>query len=94
MNPNELIDKFGGTTAVARLFNIKAPSVHAWRTKGIPDGKHIRLSLLAEQHGVASRQELRPDDWHLLWPELIKSTQSKKATKNDITAPLDKETTP
>ncbi|MDR0274128.1 MAG: helix-turn-helix domain-containing protein [Burkholderiaceae bacterium] len=60
----------GGTTAVARLFGVKAPSVHAWRESGIPDDKLIRLAPLAEQRGVASRRELRPDDWAQIWPEL------------------------
>lgn len=70
MNPNELIDKLGGTTAVARLLGIKAPSVHAWRTGWIPDDKLIRLAPLAEQRGIARRQDLRPNDWHLIWPAL------------------------
>lgn len=70
MTPNELIDKLGGTTAVARLLGIKAPSVHAWRTGGIPDDKLIRLAPFAEQRGIACRQDLFPNDWHLIWPEL------------------------
>lgn len=41
-------------------------------------------------NGLVSRQELRPDDWHLLWPELIKSTQPKKLTKYLTKEPLDK----
>ena len=70
MTHNELIDRLGGTTAVARLLGIKAPSVHAWRTGGIPDDKLIRLAPIAEKRGVARRQDLRPDDWHLIWPEI------------------------
>ena len=71
MNHNEFIDKLGGTTAVARLLGIKAPSVHAWRTGGIPDDKMIRLAPLMEQRGIVSRKTVRPDDWHLIWPELV-----------------------
>ena len=70
MNHGELIDKLGGTTAVARLLGITAPSVHAWRSRGIPDDKLIRLAPLAEKLGVADRRDLRPNDWHLIWPEL------------------------
>ena len=71
MNPNELIDRLGGTTAVARLVGIKPPCVHMWRTNGIPSGQLLRLAPIAEQRGIATRRDLRPDDWHLIWPELI-----------------------
>ena len=70
MNASEMIDKLGGTTAVAKLLNVKPPSVHGWRTAGIPDDKLIRLAPILERAGVATRQELRPDDWHSIWPEL------------------------
>ena len=33
---SELIDKLGGTTEVARLCDIRPPSVSEWRRKGIP----------------------------------------------------------
>ncbi|WP_081075653.1 hypothetical protein [Burkholderia stagnalis] len=31
-----IIDRLGGTTAVARLCECTPPSVHQWRTDGIP----------------------------------------------------------
>lgn len=70
MNASDLIDKLGGTTAVARLLNVKPPSVHGWRAAGIPDDKLIRLAPTLERAGIASRRELRPDDWQQIWPEL------------------------
>lgn len=73
MNASEIIDKLGGPTAVAKLLNIKPPSVHAWRTGGIPDDKLIRLAPVLERAGIATRRELRPDDWAEIWPELINS---------------------
>jgi len=36
MDVNYIIDQLGGTNAVARLCDIKSPSVSEWRTKGIP----------------------------------------------------------
>jgi hypothetical protein len=33
---NTVIDRLGGTTAVAKLCECKPPSVHQWRTDGIP----------------------------------------------------------
>lgn len=31
-----IIDRLGGTTAVAKLCDVKPPSVHQWRADGIP----------------------------------------------------------
>lgn len=42
---NEIIDALGGTSAMARIFSIKPPSVHAWRTEGIPFDKFMYLEL-------------------------------------------------
>lgn len=74
MNSSELIDKLGGTTAVARLLKVKPPSVHAWRSGTIPEDKLIRLSLFLERAGIATRKELFPNDWAEIWPELASVT--------------------
>lgn len=71
MNPERLIVDLGGTAAVARLFGIKMASVSGWKKTGIPADKLIRLAPVAEQRGIATRKELFPTDWHLIWPELI-----------------------
>jgi DNA-binding transcriptional regulator YdaS (Cro superfamily) len=73
MTPSEMIDILGGTTAVAKLLNVKPPSVHGWRAAGIPDDKLIRLAPILEKAtgGVVSRRDLRPDDWQSIWPELV-----------------------
>lgn len=36
MDANLIIDRFGGTCALARLCKVKGPSVTKWRHKGIP----------------------------------------------------------
>lgn len=68
--PNLLIDKLGGTAEVAKIFDISSQAVSKWRQSGIPDDKLIRLAVIAESRGVASRKELFPDTWQQLWPEL------------------------
>ena len=77
MKPKKLIDKLGGSTAVARLMGESAPAVHMWRTRGIPADKLIRLAPIAEQRGIATRRDLRPDDWHLIWPELAQEAKEE-----------------
>lgn len=44
--PGQIIDRFGGTGEVARIFGIKAPSVSEWRTSGIPPARLMYLRLL------------------------------------------------
>ena len=71
MDDLSLIDALGGTFAVASLTGVKPPSVSGWKESGrIPDDKRIRLAPVAEERGIATRKELFPDDWHLIWPEL------------------------
>lgn len=36
MDPNVVIDRLGGTTKTAELFDIAPASVSGWRKKGIP----------------------------------------------------------
>lgn len=71
MNHAELIEKLGGVNAVARLLCIKPPSVTGWsRTGVIPEQRLIRLAVIAEQRGIAKRQEIFPKDCKEIWPEL------------------------
>lgn len=45
-NPDSrLIDDLGGTTAVAKIFDIKPPSVSGWRVDGIPKARRQFLQL-------------------------------------------------
>lgn len=45
MNQNEIIDKLGGTAEVARLCQVKPPSVSQWRESGIPAARLMFLRL-------------------------------------------------
>ncbi len=77
MNAIELIDALGGTGAVAELTGVKPPSVSGWKEYGrIPDDKLIRLAPICEARGIATRVQLFPKDWHLIWPELIGAEDS------------------
>ena len=43
---SELIDRLGGTYEVARLCEVKPPSVSDWRWSGIPRARRMYLELL------------------------------------------------
>lgn len=45
MDANQIIDALGGTFAVARLCNVRPPSVSEWRRTGIPDARLQFLRL-------------------------------------------------
>lgn len=68
----EIIKLLGGITAVARMLDIKPPSVHAWLETGIPE---YRLRDLAAQieiksEGRFTRRERWPEKFSFYWPEL------------------------
>lgn len=44
-NHSDLIDLLGGTFEVARLCEVKPPSVSEWRRKGIPRARLMYLKL-------------------------------------------------
>lgn len=56
---SKIIDRLGGTAAVARMCNVKQPSVSEWRTRGIPAARRQYLELL---HPVAFLDEAANDD--------------------------------
>lgn len=71
MEHSTLIDLLGGTAAVAVRVNARAASVSEWRRNGIPAGRLIELAADIERVSPLRRWNLRPDDWHRIWPELI-----------------------
>jgi len=75
----ELIDFLGGTSSVAKLLGIKAPSVSEWRRTGIPRSRIGELAL-ATGRAPSSLSDLLPERWHLLWPELAKGVRSGPTT--------------
>ena len=40
-----LIDKLGGTSRVAKIFNVKMPTVSYWRKNGIPAARMMYLEV-------------------------------------------------
>lgn len=78
MTDTEIIHALGGITAVARLLEIKPPSVHAWLENGIPEGRLRELAPQIEikSGGRFSRKERWPEKFAFYWPELRDSPAS------------------
>ena len=71
MDHSELIDRLGGTAAVARRIGAQPASVPEWLKKRFPDSRLIELGAEIHRAGIMPRWDLRPTDWHRIWPELI-----------------------
>lgn len=71
----EIIQLLGGVTAVARMLEIKPPSVHSWLEAGIPEGRLRDLAAQIEINsgGRFSRRERWPEKFAFYWPELAQA---------------------
>lgn len=60
----------GSQSRLAALIGVKPPTVHQWATgdRPVPAGRCIDIETAT--NGAVTRQHLRPDDWHRIWPEL------------------------
>lgn len=65
MDANKAIDLLGGTAAAARFFEVRMPSVSAWRRSGLPRARAMYL------------RAVRPDIWEACQP---KSTRAECST--------------
>jgi hypothetical protein len=91
MNDFEIINVLGGVPCVARMLDIKPPSVYEWlmEGKGIPE---YRLRELAGQieiksQGRFTRKERWPDKYAFYWPELAESQQTQAQAAPETVAP-------
>lgn len=65
------IEAAGGPARVAELLGVTTQAVCFWRDgKREMPVKHL-AQLEAATGGVVRRWHMRPDDWHLVWPELV-----------------------
>lgn len=73
---SEIIDRLGGTAEVARICQIKPPSVSEWRSTGIPPARRQYLELLRpDAFGVEASGE------RAVIGSLVDSRMSKRALR-------------
>lgn len=60
----------GGFSALAKLLGITPSAPHMWKARGVVPAEHCAAIEIATNRTVM-RWDLRPDDWHRIWPELI-----------------------
>lgn len=80
MNLNQYLIK---NKILARQFaseiGVQPPLLSQWRTneRRVPLDRCVAIETATQ--GQVTRKDLRPDDWHLIWTELL--IESKKPTK-------------
>lgn len=75
LTDSAIIDLLGGTNKVAKMCKVASTAVTQWRKNGIPAERFMFLGARIEQesHGLVSRKDLFPNNYFLIWPELLKS---------------------
>ena len=73
LTEHALLQLLGGTTKVAKMCNVDPAAVSQWRKNGIPREQLLFLAarIEKESHGLVTRQDLFPNNWYLIWPELL-----------------------
>jgi hypothetical protein len=71
-NPSDIIDKFGGQSALARLLNKRQSTIHHWYVNGIPSKWQKTILELARNQEI----DLQPEDFfdRRMVPEVIPET--------------------
>ncbi|KVO05588.1 hypothetical protein WJ69_23090 [Burkholderia ubonensis] len=59
----------GSATALAKSLGVTKAAVSQWKRLSVPI--HHCVAIERATQGVVTRTDLRPKDWHLIWPELI-----------------------
>ena len=57
-----------GLTPLARSLDVSVQRLANWMDRGVPTDMCAAVERCT--NGAVSRKSLRPDDWHLIWPEL------------------------
>lgn len=77
---NYLIESDTKKAEFARAINVSAALLHQW-IKGIrPVASQHCPAIEKQTGGKVTRKELRPDDWHKIWPELVNASAPRRAT--------------
>jgi DNA-binding transcriptional regulator YdaS (Cro superfamily) len=73
LTEDALLQLLGGTGKVAKMCNVEPAAVSQWRKNNIPREQLLFLAarIEKESHGLVTRQDLFPESWHLIWPELL-----------------------
>ena len=59
MNATQIIDALGGTFEVAKLCQVKPPSVSEWRKEGIPPASNGQVKIVHRKTGLVTESTVK-----------------------------------
>lgn len=64
---------------LARGLDVSVPTVAQWcrGTRPVPIARCLAIERMTD--GAVTRQDLRPDDWREIWPDIADSKQNQAA---------------
>lgn len=65
------IECIGSATSLATILRVSSSAVGQWKSGGRPIPIERCTQIEQATSGAVRRWHLRPDDWHLIWPELL-----------------------
>lgn len=72
----------GTQAALAKAIDVSPAIVQQWRVGARPVPVKHCLAIERATHGAVTRRDLRPDDWHLIWPELANPRKAMGAIQS------------
>ena len=75
---HKAIKTLGSQAHLAEALGVRQPTISEW-AKGdrpIPIERCVQIEQATK--GAVTRQDLRPDDWPRIWPELVKGKAPKR----------------
>ena len=82
MKLDEYIKVRGRQAQLARQLGVSPVLIHQWANeRPIPVQRCLAIELATE--GQVTRKELRPNDWHAIWPDLSASGRSPGRREGD-----------
>lgn len=88
---NQIIQKacdlVGGQTALARLLSIisrreiKQQRVYNWLKRGDDVPVELMAPIEKATDGKVTRKDFRPDDWDVIWPELMEKRNRRSSDR-------------
>lgn len=83
MKPLDIaIKHVNGVSKLAALIGVGQSVISNWRARGSVIDPIYCTAIEKVTDGLVSRKDLRPDDWHLIWPELGPRDEEQKEQGN------------
>mgnify|MGYP003339691507 FL=1 len=86
LTEHALIQLLGGTAKVAKMCKCDNAAVSTWKKRGIPREHLLFLAarIEKESHGLVTRKDLFPNNFWLIWPEMLEKSNAFGLHEDDL----------